>query len=733
MLKLSQIIFRPLSLVPLHINSITFSLLTGLVLKPLPRVTRVCTSKMSIFTQTFDPITGCSTWVEKNPDYDYHQEVAQSAFADMLHDHERNEKYYIALKRAIEKIHKAGCKANVLDIGTGTGLLSMMAAKCGADTITACEAFRPMADCAEKILKLNGFGSRVNLVRKRSTEMIVGENGDMKRRANILVTEVFDTELIGEGALSTFKHAHDVLLEENCIVIPKKAIVWGQIIESDTAKSWNRMNPITDLDNSKIIIEPPSAINTCSGSSAVHDVQLSQLPETSFRSLHYAEKIFIFDWSSNQRLIFDDRKTIPLSVITSGTTHALFMWWDLIMDDDEEILLSCAPIWQHPDAATEYKSKSSDTSQLIPWRDHWMQAIYYFPKEITLEVGDKIDLVGYHDEYSFWFQVKQHSGDEPIKRLACTCTVHLAYSRARIGQLNDTERNNKYIDVLRKHITSNTICFSFSDGSLLGLAAAKLGAKKVIILEPNYLSRRALNNFITANDLTTSVEVIQSNDEISKVDVKANLVIGEPYYVNSIYPWDNLRFWYLASKYAPGISTVPIGARIRGIVVEFDNLYKIRAPLGVCEGFDLSVFDELLLRSSEISDNPVEVHPLWEYPAKPRTLPFDIAYFDFSNKFDNTSERIFSGQVPVFSSGSCNGVALWIDWYLDSETVVSGGPLSKIETNKYISWEMNTRQGVHLLRNFKNVKADNVISWLLKCHFGREHYLSFNFKLDTKT
>ena len=32
-------------------------------------------------------------------------------------------------------------------------------------------------------------------------------------RANILVTEVFDTELIGEGALSTFKHAHAHLLE----------------------------------------------------------------------------------------------------------------------------------------------------------------------------------------------------------------------------------------------------------------------------------------------------------------------------------------------------------------------------------------------------------------------------------------------------------------------------------------------------------------------------------------
>ena len=36
---------------------------------------------------------------------------------------------------------------------------------------------------------------------------------DLPHRANILVTEVFDTELIGEGAISTFRHAHQVLLE----------------------------------------------------------------------------------------------------------------------------------------------------------------------------------------------------------------------------------------------------------------------------------------------------------------------------------------------------------------------------------------------------------------------------------------------------------------------------------------------------------------------------------------
>ena len=43
-------------------------------------------------------------------------------------------------------------------------------------------------------------------------------DGDMRERANILVTEMFDTELIGEAALSTFQHAHQELLKVRTIV-----------------------------------------------------------------------------------------------------------------------------------------------------------------------------------------------------------------------------------------------------------------------------------------------------------------------------------------------------------------------------------------------------------------------------------------------------------------------------------------------------------------------------------
>lgn len=44
---------------------------------------------MSIFAQYLNPLTGLATWEEKDQDYDYHQEVARSSFADMLQDYER--------------------------------------------------------------------------------------------------------------------------------------------------------------------------------------------------------------------------------------------------------------------------------------------------------------------------------------------------------------------------------------------------------------------------------------------------------------------------------------------------------------------------------------------------------------------------------------------------------------------------------------------------------------------
>ena len=72
----------------------------------------------------------------------------------------------------------------------------------------------------------------------------------MEFKANILVTEVFDTgesnkklnlkrhgksknsftELIGEGAISVFNHAHENLLTNDCYVVPTSGTMYAQVI-----------------------------------------------------------------------------------------------------------------------------------------------------------------------------------------------------------------------------------------------------------------------------------------------------------------------------------------------------------------------------------------------------------------------------------------------------------------------------------------------------------------------
>lgn len=72
------------------------------------------------------------------------------------------------------------------------------------------------------------------------------------------------------------------------------------------------------------------------------------------------------------------------------------------------MLLSCAPVWEHPnvpDDVKEDKLRLEGMAELIPWRDHWMQAVYYLPEEISIVRDDEVNLIGYHDEYSFWFKL----------------------------------------------------------------------------------------------------------------------------------------------------------------------------------------------------------------------------------------------------------------------------------------------------------------------------------------
>ena len=161
------------------------------------------------------------------------------------------------------------------------------------------------------MMKHNGFWDKINLIPKRSTDIQVGPDKDMSSRANILVTEVFDTELIGEGAIGTYNHANRELLsvniffylwlyfymndinmeviQENSITVPARGTIYAQLIECSLALHWNRLQPVQCGEK---ILQPPPSVKNCPGNGAVHDIQLAQLALKDFTML--SEPVAVF-------------------------------------------------------------------------------------------------------------------------------------------------------------------------------------------------------------------------------------------------------------------------------------------------------------------------------------------------------------------------------------------------------------------------------------------------------
>ena len=68
-------------------------------------------------------------------------------------------------------------KPYVLDIGCGTGLLSLQAARAGAERVYGCEMFRSWAEVAKRNVTENGFDGVITIINKNSRDLIVKEDG----------------------------------------------------------------------------------------------------------------------------------------------------------------------------------------------------------------------------------------------------------------------------------------------------------------------------------------------------------------------------------------------------------------------------------------------------------------------------------------------------------------------------------------------------------------------------
>lgn len=263
----------------------------------------------------------------------------------MLADAARNDAYDAAIRKAV----KPGMI--VLDIGTGSGLLAMMAARAGAKHVIACEAHRLIAGTAAEIVARNGMADRITVIAKRSTELQPGH--DMPEPADLLVAEVLDAGLIGEGALPTNRDALRRLVKTGAKVMPAAAQVVAQVVALPQLRMVNPLRVISGFD-----LSPFDRFRNRSSHSVV------RLDHEQYQPLSEITPVLRIDFANPPDWTTPQTQSWSVTTTASGTAQAVVFWFDLWLD--ETITVSTGP-----GGAMR----------------HWGQAACWLPVDLTVTAG----------------------------------------------------------------------------------------------------------------------------------------------------------------------------------------------------------------------------------------------------------------------------------------------------------------------------------------------------------
>lgn len=155
----------------------------------------------------------------------------------------------------------------VLDVGAGTGILSLFCAKVGAKHVYAVEC-SSMAGMAQEIVKSNGFSNVITVIKGKIEEIELPVS-----QVDIIISEWMGYFLLYENMLNTVLYARNKWLVTDGLVLPDKASLYLTAIEDadykeDKIEFWNSVygfdmrcirkqaiaEPLVDIVDSKQIV-----------------------------------------------------------------------------------------------------------------------------------------------------------------------------------------------------------------------------------------------------------------------------------------------------------------------------------------------------------------------------------------------------------------------------------------------------------------------------------------------
>ena len=280
--------------------------------------------------------------------------------APMINDNDRNNFYFLALKSVIKT------SSSVFEIGTGSALLSIMAANLGAHEINTCETNAILANTAREVIADNNLSKKINVIPKKSNDIKVGE--DMNKQADVLVSEIFSSNLLSEDVLLSLEDAKQRLISKNAKIIPEYGSIMisllggGDIVKNIYTEKFENIK----LKKFNTIIPKKHNLHG-------QDLKINLMSNTF--------EAFRFDFV-NKNNFPPENKKIEIEAIKKGKSYGIIQWIKLEMGNGLKHE-------NHPANLTKASS--------------WHKVVYVFDDPIELSVGQKVVVTAKHDRNIVWF------------------------------------------------------------------------------------------------------------------------------------------------------------------------------------------------------------------------------------------------------------------------------------------------------------------------------------------
>jgi protein arginine N-methyltransferase 1 len=242
----------------------------------------------------------------------------------------------------------------VLDIGCGTGILCMFAAKAGARKVIGIEC-SSIIEHSEKIIKENGFSDVITLVRGKVEEVTLPDGIE---KVDIIISEWMGYCLFYESMLQTVLYARDKWLVEDGLMFPDKASLHISAIEDrdykqDKVDWWSnvygfKMTSIRDnaLHEPLVDVVDPKQVVTNSALIKEIDIRKMKIEDLTFASPFH------------------------LTVKRNDYIHAFVTYFNIEFS-------AC------------HKKVGFSTSPDSPYT-HWKQTVFYFNECLTVNKGEEL-------------------------------------------------------------------------------------------------------------------------------------------------------------------------------------------------------------------------------------------------------------------------------------------------------------------------------------------------------